>query len=73
MIYYKCSVGYQKRYVQKWKRYCIITAVEQRLSAVRMRLGLAENRESGENPERNRHCMRGGSAQDESRSLGLAP
>ena len=73
MIYQKCSAGYQFQYVQKRLNYCIMTAVEQRLSAVRMRLGLAENRESGENPERNRHCMRGGSAQDESRSLGVDP
>ena len=31
----------------------------------------AENSESGENPERYRHCMRGGAAQDESQSLGF--
>ena len=29
-----------------------------------------ENRSSGANPERNRHCKRGGSVQGESRSLG---
>ena len=34
-----------------------------------MRKGSAENRESGQIPERYRHCMRGGFAQDESRSL----
>ena len=32
---------------------------------------LMENRESGWNPERYRHCMRGGTAHDESRSLGV--
>jgi len=32
-----------------------------------------ENRESGWNPERYRHCMRGGTAHDESRSLGVNP
>ncbi len=35
--------------------------------------GLGENRESGANPERYRHCMRGGTARGESRSLGWAP
>ena len=34
---------------------------------------LAENSESGQNPERYRHCMRGGTARDESQSLGLFP
>ena len=34
---------------------------------------LMENRESGWNPERYRHCMRGGTAHDESRSLGVNP
>lgn len=71
-IYHYRSVGCQNQYVQKQRRSCIMTTSEQRLSAVRMRMGLTENRESGENPERNRHCMRGGSAQDESRSLGFA-
>lgn len=33
-------------------------------------LELAENRESGVNPERYRHCMRGGTPQDESQPLG---
>ena len=33
----------------------------------------AENSESGQNPERYRHCMRGGAAQDESQSLGVFP
>lgn len=32
-----------------------------------------ENSESGWNPERYRHCMRGGTAYDESQSLGLDP
>lgn len=32
-----------------------------------------ENSESGWNPERYRHCMRGGAAHDESRSLGVDP
>ena len=32
-----------------------------------------ENSESGWNPERYRHCMRGGTAHDESRSLGVNP
>ena len=32
---------------------------------------LAENSESGQNPERYRHCMRGGTARDESQSLGF--
>ena len=31
----------------------------------------AENSESGQNPERYRHCMRGGTARDESQSLGF--
>ena len=31
----------------------------------------AENSESGQNPGRYRHCMRGGAAQDESQSLGF--
>ena len=31
----------------------------------------AENSESGQNPERYRHCMRGGAARDESQSLGF--
>ena len=35
--------------------------------------GASENSESGENPERYRHCMRGGTAHDESRSLGVNP
>ena len=34
------------------------------------RIVLMENSESGWNPERYRHCMRGGTAHDESRSLG---
>ena len=33
------------------------------------RIVLMENSESGQNPERYRHCMRGGTAHDESRSL----
>ena len=33
------------------------------------RIVLMENSESGWNPERYRHCMRGGTAHDESRSL----
>ena len=36
-----------------------------------LRLELAENSESGQNPERYRHCMRGGAARDESQSLGF--
>ena len=36
-------------------------------------LELAENSESGQNPERYRHCMRGGTARDESPPLGLFP
>ena len=35
------------------------------------RIVLMENSESGWNPERYRHCMRGGTAHDESRSLGV--
>ncbi len=34
------------------------------------RMDSAENSESGQNPERYRHCMRGGRTHDESRSLG---
>lgn len=41
-----------------------------RLSATLPGLGLVENSESGENPERYRHCMRGGRPHDESRPLG---
>lgn len=41
-----------------------------RLSAAEMRLGSAENREPGVIPGRYRHCMRGGTTQGESRSLG---
>ena len=37
------------------------------------RIVLMENSESGWNPERYRHCMRGGTAHDESRSLGVNP
>ena len=37
------------------------------------RIELMENSESGWNPERYRHCMRGGTAHDESRSLGVDP
>lgn len=33
--------------------------------------GWAENRKSGESPERYRHCMRGGCTEDESQSLGV--
>ena len=42
-------------------------------SAACFALKLAENSESGQNPERYRHCMRGGAARDESQSLGLFP
>ena len=42
-------------------------------SAACFALKLAENSESGQNPERYRHCMRGGTARDESQSLGLFP
>lgn len=35
------------------------------------RIVLMENSESGWNPERYRHCMRGGTAHDESQSLGV--
>ena len=42
-------------------------------SATCFALKLAENSESGQNPERYRHCMRGGTARDESQSLGLFP
>ena len=34
------------------------------------RIELIENSESGQNPERYRHCMRGGTACDESQPLG---
>ena len=40
-------------------------------SATCFALKLAENSESGQNPERYRHCMRGGTARDESQSLGF--
>ena len=40
-------------------------------SAACSALKLAENSESGQNPERYRHCMRGGTARDESQSLGF--
>ena len=40
-------------------------------SATCFALKLAENSESGQNPERYRHCMRGGAARDESQSLGF--
>ena len=42
-----------------------------RLSAVGSSEGLTENSESGQNPERYRHCMRGGRARGESQSLGV--
>ena len=42
-------------------------------SATCFALRLAENSESGQNPERYRHCMRGGTARDESPPLGLFP
>ena len=40
-------------------------------SAAGFALEPTENSESGQNPERYRHCMRGGAAQDESQSLGF--
>ena len=40
-------------------------------SAACFALEPAENSESGQNPERYRHCMRGGAARDESQSLGF--
>ena len=40
-------------------------------SAAGFALEPAENSESGQNPERYRHCMRGGAARDESQSLGF--
>ena len=36
-------------------------------------MGPAENRKTGENPVRYRHCMRGGTTQGESQSLGVFP
>lgn len=42
---------------------------ENSLSAPVSALGPGENSESGANPERYRHCERGGSARDESRPL----
>ena len=42
-------------------------------SAAGFALEPAENSESGQNPERYRHCMRGGTARDESQPLGLFP
>ena len=47
--------------------------IHKRLSAVELRWDSMENSESGVNPERYRHCMRGGPAHDESRSLGFFP
>ena len=45
--------------------------MRKRLSAVAARMpGAAENSESGVIPERYRHCMRVGTSQGESRSLG---
>ena len=40
-------------------------------SAAGFALEPTENSESGQNPERYRHCMRGGAARDESQSLGF--
>ena len=42
---------------------------KKRSSATTAALVSAENRKSGANPERYRHCMREGNAQDESQPL----
>ena len=48
--------------------------MRKRLSAAAARIsGGGENSESGANPERYRHCMRVGTSQGESRSLGVPP